>query len=778
MDNFRRCWILGILASAFCALLLPAADSLTIRVPIRWIGAAPASVVHVDRLDAAGNIAGTLDTVPSGSVVELPPATGAAKYRFRADGFTPVDLVPERLPYGAILRAYGLVEIGMPERTDAAAPGKLTVHVIENGKEQRGVTLTVEPGPGGAYSFRCPPGVWHILIDDGAGEPRMAEGVRVPPGETARIPAAAANAGRARTFRVKDGHGVPVPEASFQWSAKPGTPADALLRKWVRSRGIRTSADGRVRIDRMPARLQAWEVLARGFRTKSLEVRDGTEKTSSEREPPVEVSLRRLPSLDVRLRGAGEAARGTLTLRRLPRTVAETLGAHGVAPVWTGEIAPHVVVPALTGGAYRAEARVNGLVAVADADVDESDAGADVQELVIEILRRVVTGRVAKAGSPAGGVSIEAVPADSTTSPDTSRLAADTTDVDGGYRLSFCYRGPVLIFAASGTASKAKEVDLSRATEAEANFDFRPGRLRLHAADAASGEPLPSVDLAIEFVPAGESSEGIRSGQTDAAGDFLVDDLREGFLKIKAQRAGYAGRVLRDIAAPADGESAVQVDLVRRASFRVRVLDEFGAAVSGAEVHVPQDLRALAPRLTPLKMLGRTNDAGELLLDDLRGEQSPAWAVASGYSAETFWLPASAEPGADVERNTADVVLTHYRIAPGIVLRSPAGRLRDDALVVFQKDGIEVPLSLLARAAWLNGQSPESVFQRGDHAIHYHELLAPGTYVAEVLSPKAEADYDPAREFRDILGTVVLPLRRTAELLWKEDRPYPPDPSR
>jgi len=778
MTRSWRSWLLGTLATISCALVLPAADSLTVRVPIRWIGSAPAPVVHVDRLDSAGNVAGTVDAVPSGGGIEVPRAEGAAKYRLRADGFTPVDLVPERAPYGAVLRAYGSVGIEMPEGTGGDAPGKLTVHVVESGKARRSVTLVVERGPGGAYSFRCPPGIWHILIDDGAHAPRIAESVRVLPGEAARIPKNAPSPGRARTFSVKDAHGAPVPNASFRWTTKLDTPGDELLRKWIRSRGLQTGNDGRVRIDRMPEKPQAWEILARGFRTKTLELPDSIPKTARGPESTIAVFLRPLPSLQIRLRGAEDPARGTLTLRRLPATAAEALERHGDAPVWSGEIAPDALVPGLTSGLYRAEVKVNGLVAAADAAVDDSDSGADVQELVVEILMRAVTGRVSKSGSPVGGVLIEAVPADSTTSRDTTRLAAATTEADGAYRLSFSYRGRVLLFAHSGNVTKTKELDLIRSETAEADFELRPGSLRLHTTDSATGETLPSVELAVEFVPAGGSSEGLRNGETDSAGDFVIEDLAQGFLKITAQAPSYARRILRDIAAPGEGESFLQIELVRRTPFRVRILDEFGAFVSGAEVDIPRDIHFLTPRAAPLRLLGRTNDVGELVLDALGGEQTPAFAVAPGYTAEAFWLPAAAAPDVDVESNTVDVVLTHYQVSPGIVVRNASGSIREDALVVFQKVGIEVPVNLLARAAFLNGLSPESLFQRGDHAIHYHELLGPGTYIAEALSPEAEGDYDPRRETRDLLGSVVLPLNRTAELLWKEDRPLPPEKPR
>jgi hypothetical protein len=773
--NILRRLVLGALVLWLSTLRLSAAGSPSVRVPVRWIGAAPASVVHVERLDSNNRAAGGLDVVPVSSVLEIPDSFQAEKYRFSAAGFVPVDLDRNRLAYGVLLRAFGSVIVEIPFESRSSTPSTIAVHIVEDRPEPRGLTRNVPAFRRGEYSFPTPPGTWHLLIDDGAGAPRIVEGVRIEPGETRRIRLQKPAPAHAEICSVTDSTGKPLPGAELR-SGEPSTsPANALFARWIVSRNLRTARDGRVRIDRLPPAAHSWAIRLAGFRPKRIAVAARDARFAKQSEGLVAVRLRPLPTLRIHVNGrAPDSPAAPLSLWRIASRPGRAAAPSTDQPVWKGEIVRDAAAPHLPGGLYRAEVAMGGIVAVAEKTVDDSDEADDFQDLTVEPVRKVVKGRVTRSDGPVAGVPIEAVPADSAITPATTRLARSKTAADGSFTLSFSYRGIVSITVTTEGASKTKNVDLIGDDEAGADFEFRPARVVLQAVDGKTGAPLAAAELATEFVPAGQFSEGIRVGTTDAGGELKLDDLSDGLLKVTARAKGYATRVLRDVPVAPDGETAVPVELTRSAPFRIRVADEFSAPVARAEILVERDPHVRRPRQCPLKSLGRTDEGGELVLDELTGERTPAYVVAPGLTAQAFWLPGAADPEGDSERNTADVVTSHHVAAPGIRVLGAGGALREDAVLVFERNGIEVPFSVLSRAAELNALRPDSLFDHGDRAIHYHELLAPGRYAVEALSPRPGAEGDPTRDVKDMLGTVVLPPDSTVDLLWKENRAYPP----
>ncbi|MDQ6893990.1 MAG: carboxypeptidase-like regulatory domain-containing protein [Acidobacteriota bacterium] len=782
MNFLHRRLVLGTLVMTLSSLRLSAADS--VRVPVRWVGAAPAAVVHVEGLDSSNRVIDGFDAVPVSSYLEIPQSPKPRKYRFHAAGFVPADRGRDLLAFGVLLRAFGAVIVDVPLESASAsasaspAPQALTIHVVEDRlPDPRGVTRTVTAFRRGEYSFPTPPGTWHLLIDDGAAAPRVVEGVRVSPGETRRIRLQKPSPAHGETCSVTDSRGKALPGAELGWGEPSTSPASALFARWIVSRNLRTARDGRVRIDRLPPSAHSWAIRLAGFRPKRVDVpaRDARLGKPAERLVLVTARLRPLPTLRIHVNGrALESPAAPLSLWRVAARRGGAAAPSNDQPVWKGEIVRDAAAPHLPGGLYRAEVAVGGIVAVAEKTVDDSDEADDFQDLTVELVRKVVKGRVTRSDGPVAGAPVEAVPSDSSITPATTRLARSKTAADGSFALSFSYRGIVSITVSTEGASKTKNVDLIGDDEAETDFEFRPARVVLQAVDGKTGAPLAAAELATEFVPAGQFSEGIRVGTTDAAGELKLDDLSDGLLKVTARAKGYAPRVLRDVPVAPDGETAVPVELTRSAPFRIRVVDEFSAPVSRAEILVERDPHVRRPRQCPLKSLGRTDEGGELVLDELAGERTPAYVVAPGLTAQAFWLPGAVDPDGGPERNTADVVTAHHVASPGIRVLDAGGALREDAVLVFERNGIVVPLSVISRAAELNALRPEALFQRGDRAIHYHELLAPGRYAVEALSPRAGAEGDPTRDVRDLLGTVLLPTDSTVDLLWKENRAYPP----
>ena len=766
--------VFGTLALLSFALRLSAAESPGSGVPIRWLGGPPAALLRVERLDLSNRVANAYDIASPGSFVELQDGGKGEKYRFTAAGFVPADVRRDRLAYGVLLRAFGSVLLQWPRDSRSPAPTTLTLHVVEDRADPRGVTRTVPASRHGEYTVPTPPGTWHLLIDAGSGAPTIVEGLRVGSGETLRVPLSSPGPARIETYSVADAAGKPIAGAELRWAESQGSPANALFARWIASRGLRTGRDGLLRIDRLPLSAHSWAVRAVGFRPRTVDVRSRDARLAQD-PALVRIGLRPLPSLRIHLkRPTGESGSAFVSVWRIrPRGSVPGVDSSE-PPAWRGEISSEAIAPGLSGGLYRAEVSLPGIVAAAERTIDESNDADDFQDLTVDVLRKLVRGKVTRSERPVPGVEVEAVPNDPTIGATTTRLARTKTGADGAFVLSFSYRGIVSITASTEVASKTKIVDLIADSEADASFDLRPGSIVLRAVDGKNGEPIAGAELATEFVPLGEFSEGIRMGSTDSTGQLRLEDLSDGLLKVTARAQGFATRIVRDIPVAGDADAAVPIELTRKVPFRIRVVDEFSAPVSNAEILVERDPHIRRPRICPLRSLGRTDDGGEIVLDELTGERTPAYAIAAGMSAQAFWLPGESDPDGGPDANTVDVVTAHHRTAPGIRVTGAGGGFREDAVLVFVRNGIEIPFSVISRAAQVNGLSPEVLFQRGDRSIHYHELLAPGRYAVEVLSPHPSAEGDPTRDVKDLLGTVLLPPDSMVELLWREDRAYPP----
>ncbi|HEY6148730.1 MAG TPA: carboxypeptidase-like regulatory domain-containing protein, partial [Thermoanaerobaculia bacterium] len=319
MNMLPRRLVLGALIGILSALRLSAADS--VRVPVRWIGAAPAAVVHVEGLDSSNRVTQAFDAVPVSSSLELPPSSKALKYRFNASGFVPADLGRDLLAFGVLLRAFGTVIVELPAGSASPAPQAVTVHVVESRlPDPRGVTRSVEAFRRGEYSFPTPPGTWHLLVDDGASAPSVVEGVRVEPGETRRIRLQKPAPAHGETCSVTDSRGKPVPGAEMGWGEPSTSPRSALFARWIVSRNLRTGRDGRVRIDRLPPSAHSWTIRSTGFRPKRVDVpaRDARPGPQAEGLALVAVRLRPLPTLRIHVKGrAPESPAAPVSLWRI-----------------------------------------------------------------------------------------------------------------------------------------------------------------------------------------------------------------------------------------------------------------------------------------------------------------------------------------------------------------------------------------------------------------------------------------------------------------------------
>jgi hypothetical protein len=176
------------------------------------------------------------------------------------------------------------------------------------------------------------------------------------------------------------------------------------------------------------------------------------------------------------------------------------------------------------------------------------------------------------------------------------------------------------------------------------------------------------------------------------------------------------------------------------------------------------------PRLAPLTSLGRSDASGELVLRNQPGIAVPIFAIAAGYSVQVATLPGEPGPEDDAEANTLYLVLYPLRPGPSIQVIETPGKPRPDAILLFARDDIEIPTTVLRRFGEANGLAATTVMLADRSGnIHLQDYLAPGIYRVFALSPVNVRD--PRTDLRDPLGSVRLPLERDLQLQWLAHRP-------
>lgn len=741
-----------------------------VPVSIRWMGSPPPQTYQVTFLDdrRAEVTSFQVQTALAAAPWAIPAATRYV--RVSARHFRSVEVRRDRLAFGLSVDA--LARISFPADSE---PNGNPVHVFAR---QRGgsETLSLLATAGAVAAVEIPPGEWVLLVDDRVGAPALLQGLQVAPGEERRIVRVDHPRKSTTRFRIVTADRKPAIGARITWKPLVMTDEALLLGAWLGERSLVTDKNGVSTADRLPPYPHTWVVEAEGF-APSVVKPDRTLRD----ELTVDVVLRDLPQLAISVLGAPFTGGPiSLVLQRIP----EQVGPGGVPlettpplarTVWSqtlraGEVTG--IVRLREGGLYRAIATSGVSVAANDIHVSLLD-GPDKYNLNVSFRQRRIFGRVTVAEEPVPGAHVRLVPRDRVVTPGTLLLAAGTTGSDGGYELSASYPGDTYLEAELPNGdSKRQSIVGGDADEAEVNVHFRKGSLAIVVTDSHTGERIEGAQILFEFTPTGQHVRGTSSRLTDEHGRALIGDLEDGSMGMKVWAQGYAQVRLRDVTILADANPDLSVGLERATAFRVKVRDTAGNPKGGAEVLKLESPRQWNPRRAPLDLIGRTDGAGEFVLEELFGEPTPIFVICEGYVVQIGTLPSWGIADASPDANTLELVL--WRYVPGVGLRvlGKAGDARSGALLLFTRDGIDVPISVLVRAAERNGLSvPNVLMADREGVLHAGDLLAPGQYLVSGLYPGVAGSTMPSDDRRDALGQIQLPLASDALLNWSEERP-------
>ena len=742
-------------------------DEITPR--IHWVGASPPTAFKVDCLDEAHRTIRTFD-VQSAEVDRRWAVPAGTRYvRVVAPHFSPLEVRRERLAFGLSMDA--VARVALPAGADRQ-PSRLTAFARRRGGPE---TLRLTATGLNSSTLEIPWGDWLLLVDNGLDAPAVITNIQLAPGEERRMSRIDYPRSRVTRFRVVTADGNPAAGAHISWNGGVKSDEAALLAKWFEGRSWLTDKSGHATVDRLAPYPHAWRVEIDGMRP--TEVRPA--RTSID-QPAIDVVLQALPTLHITVGEKSAAKRDiNVVVQRISEnpdraTVSLASGPSVVRTIWQNVMEPggEADVQLHDGGLYRAIASLAGSVAVHDLRIALAD-GVLQYHVNLSFSGRRVFGKVSLGGKPAEGARVTLFPRDRVITPQTVRLAEMLVGGDGEFELKPSYTGGMYLTAELPDGTTRREtVDAGEGSDAEVNIDLHRASLAIVVSDSHTGTPLEAAQVLFEFSPLGQGGGGVVARLTDEQGRVLVRDLQEGSMAVRISAQGYAPTRLHDVVVQDDVNPELAVGLERETAFRIRINDTGSNPVEGAEILRLQAPLVWNPRRAPLEFVGRTDGAGECVLDELFGEPTLIYVVRRGYSVQTGMLPSWGIPGQGPEQNTLELILWPYVSGAGLRVLGKSGETRSDALLLFTKAGVDVPISVLVRATEENGLAvPDVLLSDRQGLVHAGDLLAPGLYQVSALYPGIPGSSRIQDDRRDVIGAVQLPLTSEAILRWGESRP-------
>lgn len=697
----------------------------------------------------------TQRTGNGGFVFEVP--TGAESATIEASGYETANLPRAHFRFGVSLQPLGKVSI---RRLNSTIPSGKLYGVRDSGPVQ-------DLGFVGTGTISIPSGSWWFLVAESNGAVLVGPQV-VASGATHTVLLVRPDHESVH-FRVQDQYGVIV-GAQFEIAAD-GTPRSRLLSRWLADKHLRTDLQGELTVTESQVHAK-WLVTAANHRPTTYETRESL--------PTHAIQLSLLPRIKISLASEGTPLQLPIEVevRLVPESPGETPrgGVGALRPLWKGVLTdrlPVAEMPVSAAGHYRARAVWDGLVAINDVLVPDLVSAPDLQTMVVTFARRKVWGTVSRGLEPLPGVRVEAFPPDKFLGAETPLASAETSE-SGRYELPVSVnRVWVGVRLPSGTRH-GEVIDLADHPDGQLDLSLRPGSVRVHISAKGSDLPIPNATVRTDFRGGTDPRRRTSTSSTNDKGDVLLEDIGIGLLSLAAESEGYATARRSDIAIADTEGQIISLMLSPSGSLRLLTVDPGGYPLPNVSVLQQRDPRVIAPRLAPLVEIGSTDQNGELFLDKLLGEKVPVFAVQSGYATSVAVIPASVDPDDDPEQRTVTIVLNPYTPTAGIKIVDKAGRVLPEAIVLLNSSGIDVPLSVLRRVAAANGLQIEALMRPDREGyVHIQDLLAPGTYAVFALSPGTPPSrvYDPTKDVRDLLGTIVLPNLLPATLTWSQDRP-------
>lgn len=271
-----------------------------------------------------------------------------------------------------------------------------------------------------------------------------------------------------------------------------------------------------------------------------------------------------------------------LTERELQQTVVMANGANGNASREVDSSGNYRIEGAPTG-TVRVSARTGqgfgGGMKTSPVKSVEVDPGSSVQVDIEFKSGTVVRGRVTRNGQALANAIVMFAPRNA----QTQTQASGTTDSNGAYEVNGLDDG----------SYNVQVVDLDRTApftgtynvhgSSNYDIDIKASALRGRVTDSATGQPISGATVDIRSGTAGEAMLSSRVAPTDAAGNFVIDNVPRGSYQAKAEKVGY-GHEVRNVVVGDTASGDVAFKLSPSSGVTLRVIDGRDNRLIGARV--------------------------------------------------------------------------------------------------------------------------------------------------------------------------------------------------
>lgn len=199
---------------------------------------------------------------------------------------------------------------------------------------------------------------------------------------------------------------------------------------------------------------------------------------------------------------------------------------------------------------------------------------------------RVVSGRVTRNRAPLDGASVRFNPKN----PAVQTRGTATTGASGAYEVRGLADGDYEITVFDATRMSAHSETRQVTSGATVDVDIVTASLRGRVADADTGSAIAGAR--IQFEPKSAGTTGAitrRVAESDAAGNFLVDNIVPGAYVARAEKEGFSQDV-RDVEIGESGADGVDFAIAKSDGIRLRVADARTGTALGGQVRISDPL--------------------------------------------------------------------------------------------------------------------------------------------------------------------------------------------
>lgn len=519
---------------------------------------------------------------------------------------------------------------------------------------------------------------------------------------------------------------------------------ERLMVEVLRSRARESDSTGTLRFDRVAPEGLQLRLGAPGHREAVISLSEGFDGS------PRKVLLALYQTLRVRFEGL--KALGSHPARAVVRSCSGGKPGDSSCRDWKEHEVDEdgwATFPGAPPGHYRIALKLGeALGAGTDADVSNDSTAPDVLSVVIPLEEWHFRGKTRLPDGTPVEATIEAKGFETGAQvPGGDQLGKAASSLDGTFDLAFWAPvGRTLIFTATSerpsSAAVLPGILLSPGCDAnELDLVMEIRALTVRVQDAENDNPIAGCMVSVNWESSRRRGKagggGVSSRTTDEGGVVTLPVLQKAVVRVQPACEGYAARegVTVDLTGESPGEVLIKLD--RGNIVLVRVRRGTGSPARAARLFAqaadsPVSNDAKAYWSEP-DFLGETGEDGELSVrGDLYGGRS-LFVVAPGCALAMSRLPTGTR--CDSEGSCLLEVETNPpSVFPGVKLRSASGAVLPPQWIVYSKDGVAIPATIIAEVYRLNGLQPGAGNVGGlDGKSVFPSLLEPGIYFASFV---------------------------------------------